>query len=318
MLSDSNPDRGFARGRVLVLGSINMDLVITAPRYPQTGETILASQATRLPGGKGSNQAVAAAAAGVETEFIGAVGEDDTGQVLREFLESRAVNVGHLQVIAGEDSGLAVVIIAEGDNAVLVIPGANACLSPEMLNDVLIEPNDALVSQFEIGERTVHTFFERGKQAGATTVLNPSPWRPFSAELWHLSDLMVVNESELRSLLAAFGSPSDPPRMLEQLSKLTTPDGPTFIVTLGAAGCVVVAEGGAPTWIAGHRVDVTDTTGAGDCFLGFLAGSLMQGHSLIEATGTANLAASLCVQRLGAGTAVPTIEEVRAASISGA
>jgi len=299
-----------APGRVLVAGSINMDLVVTAPRHPRVGETLLGHAALRFPGGKGSNQAVAAARSGAPTAFIGAVGEDDAGSELRTFLERSGVAVDHLSVVRGADSGLAYVVVADGDNAVVVIPGANAHVGPEAIARVAIGAGDVLVSQFEIAERTVHAFFERGKAAGARTVLNPSPMRPFADRLWELSDVVVVNELELRHLCAARGVGVGADGPLAGLQALLVREDQAIVATLGADGCVVAARDEVVA-VPGHAASVLDTTGAGDCFLGWVAGRLLHGDDLLSATGVANRASSLCVQRMGAGSSMPTADEVR-------
>lgn len=305
-------------GRVLVAGSINMDLVVTAPRHPQVGETVIGGTISRHPGGKGSNQAVAAAATGAPVEFIGAVGDDEAGVRLRAFLEDRGIAARLLRSIPGVDSGLAVVVVAEGDNTVVVVSGANAQVGPEDLAGIEFKPGDVLVSQFEISEETVHSFFERGKAAGARTVLNPSPFRTCSDELWALSDVIVINEIELRSLGESRGSSRPRDRMLADIGGLIEREGQEIVVTLGDEGCLVVSDHELRA-IPGRRVSVVDTTGAGDCFLGFLAGRLMHGDDLVTAANLANVAASLCIQRIGAGTSMPTADEVAravAASVS--
>jgi ribokinase len=290
-----------------------MDLVITSPHYPRLGETVIGTSIARHPGGKGSNQAVAAQAAGTTTEFIGVVGKDETGRELRTFLEDRGVGVRHMGSIQGADSGLAMVVVAGGDNAVVVVSGANAHFGPERLADVPVGSHDVLVSQFEIAEATVHAFFERGRSAGARTVLNPSPTHAFSDELWDLSDVIVVNEIELQSISEMRGLTGSPERLLTEVGSLIGRDGQAIVVTLGAAGCLVVTHDDTVS-IPGRAVDVVDTTGAGDCFLGFLAGRLVHDDDLFAAARLANLAASLCVQRMGAGSSMPTGDEVSAAA----
>jgi ribokinase len=304
-----------ATGRVLVAGSINMDTVVTAPRQPRVGETLIGEGVSRHPGGKGSNQVVAAAASGAVTEFIGAVGDDEAGAQLRGFLEQRGVHTGHLRSIPGVDSGLAVVLVAAGDNSVVVVSGANAHLKPDALADLSIDPGDVLVSQFEIEVQTVEAFFERGKASGARTLLNPSPVHEFSERLLALSDVIVVNEIELVALGEARGLHGERDRLAD-LGSLIVRAGQAVVVTLGADGCVVTA-GGKTTEIPGRATQVVDTTGAGDCFLGYMAGRLAAGDDLIESCRVANVASHLCVQRMGAGSSMPSAEEVAAAIAAG-
>lgn len=303
---------GLVGGRVLVAGSINEDLVLSSPRHPHVGETVIGEAMTRHPGGKGSNQAVAAAASDVPTEFIGAVGDDEAGARLRAFLEERGVGVDHLRSIPGVDSGFALIVVAGGDNAVVVISGANARLGTEALAEVSVEGGDVLLSQFEVSEEVVGRFFEEGKAAGAHTVLNTSPYRPVSRALLALSDTVVVNEIELRHLGEDRGLSGPIERLLAELTRELR-EGQALVATLGADGCVVAtSEQTVP--IPGRRVPVVDTTGAGDCFVGFMAGRLVRGDDLISAANLANVAASLCVQRLGAGSSMPVAAEVAEAS----
>jgi ribokinase len=290
-----------------------MDLVISSPHYPRLGETVIGTSIARHPGGKGSNQAVAAAVAGAPTEFIGVVGQDETGRELRKFLEDRGVGVRHMDCIEDVDSGLAMVVVAGGDNAVVVVSGANAHFGPERLEDILVGPHDVLVSQFEISEATVRAFFERGRSAGARTVLNPSPTHAFSDELWDLSDVIVVNEIELQAIFETRGLTGPLDRLLSELGSLLGPNNQVIIVTLGAAGCFVVTQQETVS-IPGRAVEVVDTTGAGDCFLGFLAGRLVGDSDLLAAARLANVAGSLCVQRMGAGSSMPSRDEVVAAA----
>jgi ribokinase len=298
-----------ARGRVLVAGSVNMDIVVTASRHPRVGETLIGEGVSRHPGGKGSNQVVAAAASGARAEFIGAVGDDEAGVQLRAFLERNGVATEHLRAIPGVDSGLAVVVVAAGDNSVVVVSGANARFGPEELADVSIGPHDVLVSQFEIAVETVQAFFEHGKAAGALTLLNPSPFQELPKALLALSDVIIVNEIELLALGEARGLQGSRDQLLANLASLTVRNGQAVVVTLGANGCVVAVEG-QTVEIPGRVAQVVDTTGAGDCFLGYTAGRLTAGDDLVESCRVANVASSLCVQRMGAGSSMPSAQEV--------
>jgi ribokinase len=307
-----NEEANSRTGRVVVAGSINMDIVVTSPHYPGLGETTMGDAVARFPGGKGSNQAVAAAGAGAPTEFIGAVGDDGEGMELRAFLDERGVGVNALRSIPGTDSGIAIVVVAEGDNAVVVVSGANAHVDPNAVESASIGPGDVLVSQFEIAEATISAFFERGKANGARTILNPSPSRDFADELWTLSDVIVVNEVEFGFLCSRRHIAGGFAQLLDSVGSLIEREDQAVVVTLGPEGCVVVSRQQAVR-IPGRPVHVVDTTGAGDCFLGYMAGRLVLDDGLVAAAEQANIASSLCVQRMGAGTSMPTATEVAAA-----
>jgi ribokinase len=306
-------------GRVLVAGSINRDIVVTAARHPRLGETLAGEALHILPGGKGSNQAVAAARSGAPTALVCVVGDDDAGAWLRSFLAQSGVNLDYVRTAAGAASGAALVVVGGGENSIVVVAGANAELGLADVESVEVSSCDVLVSQFEIGDDTIVAFFEKGKAANARTILNPSPSRDCPPELWDLSDIIVVNEIELDFLAdrnhAAGRTDNNAGRTDDKLAvarSLLTRDDQVIIVTLGARGAAIVSHEITES-IAGRPVSPIDTTGAGDCFLGVLAGRVVAGTELGAAVNCANLAASLCVQRVGAGPAMPTTDEILAA-----
>jgi ribokinase len=303
-------------GRVLVAGSINMDIVATAPRHPRIGETLMGDAVDHFPGGKGSNQAVAAARSGVPTSLVAVVGQDEDGERLRDFLIESGVSDAHVRTASDSPSGTAIIVVAGGENAVVVVSGANALLGPSDVERVPIKPDDVLLSQFETKEETILAFFERGKSAGARTLLNPSPQRECSDRLLGLSDVIVVNELELEQYSASLGIDGDVTDVLEALGRIAQRRDQAVVVTLGGRGCLV-ARGGATTHVAGRPVKAIDTTGAGDCFLGNIAGQLVRGAALEAAAALANVAASICVTRMGAGSSMPTEHEIARAALRG-
>jgi ribokinase len=301
--------------RVVVAGTVHLDFVVTAPRHPRIGETIIGTDIAYFPGGKGANQAVAAARAGCSAVLVGCVGDDDAAATLRTFLDDAGVDLTYLRTVAGP-TGTAFVTVAGDDNAVVVIRGADAHTSPADVGRLLLTPGDVLVSQFELDSDTVEAFFSAGKAAGACTLLNPSPSRPTPPSLWYASDVVVVNEIELKWLGQTAGIADSETEIKDCAASLLARDNQAVVVTLGPGGCLVVDRMGA-TKITGRSVHVSDTTGAGDCFLGNMAAQLAAGHDLRAAAEVANVAASVSVQRMGAATSMPTAAETdRAAARS--
>jgi ribokinase len=293
--------------RVVVAGTVHLDFVVTAPRHPRIGETIIGGDVENFPGGKGANQAVAAARAGCSTVLVGCVGDDEAAATLRRFLGGSGVDMTYLRTVPGP-TGSAFVTVAGDDNAVVVIRGADAHTSPDDVRRVPLTTSDVLVSQFELDDDTVEAFFSAGKAVSARTVLNPSPSRAMPATLWESSDVIVVNEIELEWLGETAGDARAEPQLKDSAMSLLARDDQAMVVTLGPRGCLVVDRMGT-TEIPGRVVSVVDTTGAGDCFLGNMAAQLAAGRELRAAAEVANVAASVSVQRMGAATSMPTAGE---------
>jgi len=300
-------------GRVVVAGSINMDVVALAERHPRVGETVAGTQVKYFPGGKGANQAVAAAKLGAQTLLIGRLGSDAFGTELRAFLVSQGVDLSSVTETADAHSGTAIITLADADNTIVVIPGANGLVGTDDVAGPALNRGDVAVSQFEIPLPTIAAFFGRARSAGVTTILNPAPMRAFDRGLHDLVDILVLNETELGLLAKADLHDTDEPARFAKVAKsvLTRPD-QIVCVTLGKRGALALIEG-APLLVPGRVVKAVDTTGAGDCFVGALAAQLAQGTPLREALGFANIAASICVQRMGASPSMPTRAEVMAA-----
>jgi ribokinase len=299
-------------GRVFVAGSINMDVVATAERHPRVGETVAGREVLYFPGGKGANQAVSAAKLGAPTTLIGRLGQDAFGAELRAFLVSQGVDVSLVRETHGVHTGTAIITLADADNTIVVIPGANGLVSEQDVATVTLAQGDIAVSQFEIPLPAISAFFQTARNAGATTILNPAPARSFGADLLALVDILVLNETELGLLSAREFSESDAPaRFVEAARSLRTHTSQIICVTLGRRGVLAIHEGETLT-VPGRMVKAVDTTGAGDCFVGALAAQLARGVSLNDALGYSNLAASICVQRMGAAPSMPTAEEVSA------
>jgi len=298
-------------GRVFVAGSINMDVVATAERHPRIGETVTGDAVLYFPGGKGANQAVAAAKLGAPTTLIGHLGKDAFGDELKAFLATQGVDLSFVQQTSEAHTGTALITIANADNTIVVIPGANALASAADVAAPVLAKGDIAVSQFEIPLPAIAAFFKRAGAAGATTILNPAPATESKRELLDLVDILILNESELGLLAKTeLHDTDDPARLIEAARSLQT-KGKTICVTLGKRGVLALVEG-RPLIIPGHTVKAVDTTGAGDCFVGAVAAQLAGGTSIHEALDYANAAASICVQRMGAAPSMPMAAEVEA------
>jgi ribokinase len=280
---------------VWVAGSINMDLIATAPRHPAVGETVLGHDLARLPGGKGANQAVAAARSGAPTRLVGAVGDDAFGTELRTYLNGQGIATGTVVTKADKPTGTALIVVADADNTIVVVPGANAALGDADAPPAsAFAAGDVVVAQLETPQATTIKVFAAAHARGATTILNAAPAALLDTDLLPLIDLLVVNESERELLRNQLDG--NPPI--------------TVICTLGANGVSTTTSDGSVIVTEGRKVDAVDTTGAGDCFVGYLAAGLASGRALTAAIERANSAAALSVQRTGAAPSIPTAAEV--------
>jgi ribokinase len=296
-------------GRVFVAGSINMDVVATADRHPRVGETVAGNEVLYFPGGKGANQAVAAAKLGASTTLIGRLGTDAFGAQLRAFLAAQGVDLAFVKNTDAH-TGTALITIANADNTIVVVPGANALVSAEDVSTLVLAKGDVAVSQFEIPLPTIAAFFRRARAAGATTILNPAPATKFGQALLDLVDILVLNETELGFLTGTELRDSDEDaRFIAAVRTLGAKQ--IVCVTLGSRGVLAMIDGTASI-IAGRKVKAVDTTGAGDCLVGALAAQLAAGKPIRDALVYANSAASICVQRMGAAPSMPTAAEVAA------
>ncbi|MER5710814.1 ribokinase [Streptomyces sp. NPDC042898] len=291
---------------IVVLGSTNMDLVAYVPRAPARGETVTGRAFRTIPGGKGANQAVAAARAGAEVSMIGAVGADDFGARLRANLEHCSVDTDLLRTAEGPSGTAHIVVDDEGGNAIVVVPGANAVLTSLSHGDeALIGTADALLLQLELPLSVVVEGAATARRLGVRTVLTPAPAQPLPPELLAAIDLLVPNEHEAAALTGL----TDPRAAAQALLR----DVPEVVVTLGAAGSLYAARGADPVAVPAPRVTAVDTTAAGDTFVGALAVALGEGRPVPEALAWAQTAAALSVQREGASTSMPYRTEIEAA-----
>lgn len=287
-------------GRVVVLGSVNMDLVVPAPHVPGPGETVIAGPARYLPGGKGANQAVTAARLGAEVGFIGRTGDDDFGRTLRRALQDAGVRVEHLQALPATTSGIAFVAVdPRGENTVVVSPGANALLTPEDLDShrELIGWSTVAIAQLETPLETVLRFASLCADHGVSLVLNAAPYRRLPQDLLRDCAYLVVNRAEATALT---GIPTADREGARRALAAAAELGPrAVVITLGTEGCLAW-HGDEWYECDAYRVPVADTTGAGDAFVGALAVALARDLPLARALPVAAAAGALACRGYGA------------------
>ena len=289
-----------------------MDVVARTPRHPAVGETILGTDLRFVPGGKGANQAVAAARLGATTALVGRVGADAFGETLVEFLRGERIDLSAVKPAVDAPTGTALIVVAGADNTIVVVAGANATLTAADLAGVRFDAGDVVVVQREIPADVVRAAFEQAKASGATALFNPAPAAAEARDVLAMADVVVVNELELATLAGAPVPASA--GEATALAALLQHEGPGLVVaTLGPDGAVALAEGNVIR-VPGRAVVAVDSTGAGDCFVGALAARLAAGDPPARAVTTANIAASLSVQLFGAGTSMPTLAEVTEAA----
>ncbi|AFZ67393.1 ribokinase [Deinococcus peraridilitoris] len=289
---------------ILTAGSANLDFVVRVPHIAAPGETVLGSDTVLMPGGKGANQAVAAARAGGKVAFLGALGNDAFADMLLGSLSDSAVDTRHVRRVAAP-TGAAYISVAEnGENAITVAPGANNYLRPGDLPE--LHEATHLLLQLEIPLETVSAYASAARAAGVQVVLNAAPACALDTALLACVDILIVNEGELRALQGAVCTDGD----LEELTAAVLARGPgTVVVTLGARGCF--ARSGQKTHrIPAYPVKVIDTTGAGDTFVGVMSTWLAQGAALPEALQAASAGAALTCTRAGAQPSMPGRQEI--------
>ena len=287
-------------GRVLVLGSANMDLTLRTDRLPARGETVLAGDTALRPGGKGANQAVAAAYGGAAVTMAGCVGDDDHGTEVRTALQQAGVDVSRMRTAPGRRTGLAVVLVEpDGENAIVVSPGANHAITaaevPEMLGD--LADVDLLLLQLELPVAVVARAVSVAHAARVPVVLNLAPALSLPDGTMGAVDVLVVNRSEAEFLL---GRPLGTPQALTEAPTALRGLGPgAVVVTAGAEGAVL-DDGAGPVHVPAAAVEVVDTAGAGDAFVGVMAARCASGETLGEAVAAATAAAGAAVGTHGA------------------
>lgn len=295
--------------RIVVLGSLNMDIVLRVPHAPAAGETLLGRSIDAIPGGKGANQAVSCAREGAQVQMIGCVGDDAHGAALREALARDGIDTAALRTVAGEPTGTALILVEDsGQNRIVMIPGANARVTiDETSLTQQVQGAAFLVAQFETPMDQVARAINAAHDAGCAVMLNPSPVQAIAEALWPRIDTLVVNEIEAQTLS---GQNADSPEEAAQAGQALRARGiARVVVTLGSRGAVAVDADGARHHPA-PKVQAVDTTAAGDTFLGALAVALGEGQSFDEAVRLGIRAAALCIQQPGAQPSIPLRDAV--------
>jgi ribokinase len=293
---------------IIVVGSLNADLVVRTPRFPQPGETISGEDLQIIPGGKGANQAVAAARQGTPTAMVGRVGRDSFGPDLINNLKQNGVDTERVQTDPESATGTAIIIVdTNGQNSIVLSPGGNGKVTPADVEEIPFSEATLLLLQLEIPVEAVLAAARRAKENGLRVLLNPAPARALPDELLALPDFLVPNESEL-SLLS--GLPVNDLPSAENAAKTLLERGiQTVIVTLGANGALIVNKE-LTKHIPSFKVDVVDTTAAGDAFIGGFASALLQNKSLEEAVRYGCACGALAATKFGAQPSLPTKEDV--------
>ncbi len=301
---------------VVVVGSANMDLVVATPVLPRPGETVLGDGFLAVPGGKGANQAVAAARAGADCHFLGAVGLDAFGDELKGCLAAAGVGLDGLRRVAGPSGVALIAVDAAAENLIVVAPGANAHFTDLDAGDRdLIAACDVLLCQLEIPPEAVTQAALAARHGATTVILNAAPARTLPAELLAAVDVLVVNQTEA-TMLAGFDGAGDAgdslapvndvPMLLDALLTRV----PRVVLTLGAAGAAYAARDGERLEVGAPPVDAVDTTAAGDAFTGAFAVAWALGRPVAEALRWACAAGAACASRWGASSSLPTQAEI--------
>ncbi len=299
------------QAKVVVVGSLNMDLVARAQRLPQPGETVVGSGFATVPGGKGANQAVAAARLGASTAMIGCVGDDAYGQQLREALQAEGIDCQAVATAAGASSGVALIVVDDASqNAIVIVAGGNGEVSPQRIQaaDALLQQADVVVCQLEVPADTVAFTLKRARALGRTVILNPAPVAaPLPADWYPAIDYLIPNESEAATLT---GVRVDSLGSAEQAARHLLAQGAgKVIITLGALGSLF-ADGNGFEHFPAPVVRAVDTTAAGDTFVGAFAAALARGEGERQAIAFGQVAAALSVTREGAQPSIPRLADV--------
>ncbi|MFM0485193.1 ribokinase [Paraburkholderia strydomiana] len=299
------------RARVAVVGSLNMDLVARAPRLPHPGETLAGRTFAQVAGGKGGNQAVAAARLGAQVSMLGCVGADANGAQLRAGLEAEGIDCAAVET-GREATGVALIVVDDASqNAIVIVAGSNGEVTPETIarHEAVLAAADVVICQLETPLDTVQAALATARRLGKTVILNPAPATgPLPAEWLPLIDYLIPNELEAATLTGLpVGSPEE---AATAAAVLRAAGARNVLVTLGPRGVQAALEGAAPALYDAPKVKAVDTTAAGDTFIGGFAAQLAQGASVDAAIRFAQRAAALSVTRAGAQPSIPTRAEM--------
>lgn len=294
--------------KIVVVGSINMDLVVKSGHIPVAGETVIGQEFVMIPGGKGANQAVAAARLGAHVEMVGCIGGDSFGKQMLEQLSNEGVGTSYVITESQQTTGVALIQVKDGENRITVVPGANASMTPAHVEHAreVFEGADILLVQLEIPQETVIRAVQLAKSHGMKVILNPAPAAILPPEIWPFIDLVTPNETEAAILTAGQTITPDQSDILNELRSLTKTD---VIITQGEKGVSYHINGSSGSFPA-YRVHVMDTTAAGDSFNAALAVRHGEGLPLEQSIDFAAKVGALTVSRFGAQTSLPTRQEV--------
>lgn len=298
--------------QILVLGSINMDVVSQVDRHPRSGETVKGKDFAYIPGGKGSNQAIAAHRAGGTVSMAGKIGDDAFGQNLLSFFKNEGISTEYISISQRVSTGAAFVAVdSSSENVIYVSGGANDSITSAEVEQLGITHGDIISATLETPVPAVQCLFERAREAGATIVLNAAPAILEGESLLPLLDYLIVNETELAAFAQA-DLPESKEAALSLMRAIRKEHDLVIVTTLGKQGAVVLTREESIE-IPGRNVPAVDATAAGDCFVGCFIAGIQEGKSLREALEFANIAAAISVQRLGASSSLPTRAEIDAA-----
>lgn len=288
--------------KTAVVGSINMDMTVTAERIPLKGETLKGEEIRYIPGGKGANQAVAMAKLGADVEMFGCVGDDEAGKSLISNLSRAGVGTSHIKTVPGVNTGLAVITVGDHDNTIVVVAGANDMVSREYVDDIKdsLLQCDMVLLQHEIPQETVEYVIDICHEKGVKVVLNPGPARPVKPEIIEKVDYLTPNEHEAAIL---FGSGMSVEAMLKAYPG-------KLVITQGSRGVSTCLESGEILTVPARKAKVADTTGAGDTLNGAFTVQIAAGRNMKDALRFANTAASLSTERFGAQGGMPDYDQV--------
>ncbi|WP_455136544.1 ribokinase [Thermophilibacter sp.] len=300
--------------KVVVFGSMNMDLSVEAPRMPKPGETLAGSGFVTAAGGKGANQAVAAARLGAEVRMVAAVGADGFGAELVAGLEAAGADCSLVRRLPDAATGVAVILRTAGENRIVLSPGANHALAADdVVSDLrrIGQRGDVFVTQGECDPAATEAALRAARELGMRVIYNPAPARPVSDDLWACVDLVCLNETECQLICGVL--PADDETCRAAADWLRTRGAGSVVITLGAAGSFAVGANGDELRVPAVPARVVDTTGAGDTLVGALAAGSARGLALEESLRWGTVAAAITVSRLGAQPSIPTAAEVEAA-----
>lgn len=288
-------------GKIAVVGSINMDMTVSAERIPAKGETVYGTELVNIPGGKGANQAVAAAKLGADVIMFGCVGDDSIGRAMIKNLEISGVNTKYVRNVSGVSTGTAIITVGENDNTIVVVPGANEYVTKDYVDNIkdVLLMSDIVLLQHEIPQETIEYVIRICAENNVRTLLNPAPARQISSDILEIVDYITPNEHEAEIIFGYINAD----KMMEKYPE-------KLIITQGQAGVSVCEKNGKMHRIPARKARVVDTTGAGDTLNGAFAVEISKGKKVSEALVFANVAASLSTEKYGAQTGMPSLLEV--------